>query len=527
MSIAYALAVDIGTGGPKVAVVSESGEVIASVARDVPVRFLAGGDAEHDPEDWWRAIIEGSRELLARDEIDPNRIVAVAVTGAWSVTVPVDHEANPIHPAISWMDRRGGKYCVDISSGPVRYEGYDILKLARWLHLCGGLPTHGGADSLAHILFLKHERPDVYQRAHKFLEPMDFITFRLTGRCAAPYGTAFPLWVTDNRDVRNIRYHDGLLRIAGLDRDKLPDLVSPGTVLGPLLPAIAKELGLAESTPVIVSSGDNHSAIIGSGAVADYEGHVYIGTTSWISCHVPFKKTDILHFMTTMPAAIAGRNMVLAQQSTAAECMRWLRDNVIFAGDGLTNGHADTFYDRLDDLVASVPPGSGDLLFLPWLTGAYTPQESKVVRGGFLNLSLQTTRAHMVRAVMEGVALNLQWLLPHVERFVARRFETLNIIGGGAQSRAWCQILADALDRPIRCVAQPRAANVRGAALLAFLALGRIGLDDIASRVAITEEFQPNPANRVCYDRLGHAFQQAFHKNRPIYRALNAHRPPQ
>jgi xylulokinase len=130
----------------------------------------------------------------------------------------------------------------------------------------------------------------------------------------------------------------------------------------------------------------------------------------------------------------------------------------------------------------------------------------------------------MVRAVMEGVAFNLRWLLPHVERFVGRRFPTLNFIGGGAQSTAWPQILADVLDRPIRCVADPRSANVRGAALLALVALNHIDLKDIASRVAILEELQPNPANRACYDRHGDAFQQAFRSNRGIFRALNAAR---
>src|SRR5690606_37491865 len=121
-----------GTGGPKVALVSEAGEVVASVARDVPVHFLEDGGAEHDAEAWWRAIVDGTRELLAGHADRQDAIAVVAVTGMWSVTVPVDAEANPVGPAIAWMDRRGGKYCSAISAGPIAYQGYDVFKLVRW-----------------------------------------------------------------------------------------------------------------------------------------------------------------------------------------------------------------------------------------------------------------------------------------------------------------------------------------------------------------------------------------------------------
>jgi xylulokinase len=525
MMDAFVLAIDIGTGGTKVALVAASGEVAASAARDVPVALLPDGGAEQDAEAWWRAVVAGTREALGRGVVPPGQIVAVAVTGMWSVTVPVDAHANPIGPAIAWMDRRGGKYCSALSRGLINYQGYDLFKLARWLHLCGGVPTHSGADSLAHILFLKHERPQTYHAAYKFLEPMDFITFRLTGRCAAPYGTAFPLWVTDNRDPRNVKYHDGLLRLAGLDRAKLPELVAPDTVLGPVRTPIARELGLPDTIPVLVSSGDNHSAILGAGAVRDFEGHVYIGTTSWISCHVPFKKTNIRRFITTMPAAVPGRNMVLAQQSTAAQSLQWLRDHIFFAGDGLTSGDASEFFTRLDPLVETAPPGSDGLIFLPWLTGTLTPAESKNVRAGFVNISLHTTRAHMLRAVMEGVAFNLRWLLPHVEKFTGRPMDTLSFIGGGAQSSVWCQILADILDRPIRQVVAPRQANVRGAALLALTALGRIALEDVAARVGYSAVYAPDQRHRAQYDGMSREFSAFFTRNRAMFRRLNAGRP--
>jgi xylulokinase len=391
--------------------------------------------------------------------------------------------------------------------------------------MTGGAPTASGADALAHILFIKHERPEVYRATYKFLEPMDYLNFRLTGRAVASYATIYPYLLTDNRDNTRIAYDDALVARCGLEREKLPELVPVCQVLGPILPDVADAWGLAHSTQVIGGTPDSQAAAVGSGALADFQGHLCLGTTAWLSCHVPFKKTNLFNYIATMPSALRGRNMVVAEQGAAGRCLQVFVENWLYAADELGDAAPPAdLYDRLERLAATVAPGSDRLLFLPWLAGAGPPSGEGTMRGGFVNQSLSTTRAHAVRAVMEGVAYNLRWLRGAVERFVGRRFEALNFIGGGARSDLWCQILADVLDCPLRRMSQPEMAIARGAAMVAWIALGRKDIDELAPLVAVDRTFEPDPRHRGVYNELFAEFLRGYKANRGIFRRLNAPR---
>ncbi|MCC6793815.1 MAG: FGGY-family carbohydrate kinase [Candidatus Hydrogenedentes bacterium] len=513
----YVLAIDLGTGGPKTALVSTRGEIVAHETEDMAITFTPDGGAEQDANEWWNAAVRATRRILERSDVPRENIVAVSVTTQWSLTVPVDKEGEPVGNAICWMDTRGAKYCKAIKDSPIKVAGCGPIKLWKWLRMSGGMPQDSGNDSLAHVLFLKNERSDIYKRAHKLLEPMDFFTHRLTGKFAACYGGVFALWVADMRDPNKLVYDEGLIRLAGIDREKLADLVPPLTVLGNLTERAANELGLHTNVQVIVGTGDNHSCTIGSGAVRDYEGHVYVGTTSWLACHVPWKKLDIFHMLTTVPAAIPGRNIVMAQQGTGGECFKWLKENILYA----PNAAPDDAFEQMNDMAKTVPPGSDGLIFTPFLTGALTPVDDHYTRSAFVNQTLKTTRAHYCRAVMEGVAYNLRWLLPHVEKFIGRRFDALNFIGGAAQSGTWCQIMADVLDRPIRQIEDPRQANVRGAALVAALALKHITLEEIPNAVPVQRTCIPNRDHRNIYDGMFKEFCSYYTTNKGMFRRLN------
>ncbi len=178
--------------------------------------------------------------------------------------------------------------------GALNIQGYSASKLARWVRKTGAIPSLSGKDPVGHIHFLRDQRPDVYRASAVFLEPVDYLNLRLTGLARASHDSITAHWVTDNRNINDIRYDDGLIDLAGLERAKLPDLVPTGSVLGGLSAQAAEELGLLAGTPVVAGTGDLHSAAVGSGAVGDFDAHLYIGTSSWISCHVPFKKTDAL-----------------------------------------------------------------------------------------------------------------------------------------------------------------------------------------------------------------------------------------
>ncbi len=520
----HILAVDLGTGGPKVALVSTDGEIAGHEIEKTGVQLLPNGGAEQDPDDWWRAITTAAKRLLARNLVPPESIVGIALTTQWMGTVAVDRAGRPLMNAVIWMDSRGARYAKRITRGAVSVGGYGALKLREWIKYTGGVPSRTGKDSLGHILFIQNERPDVYRDTYKFLEPVDYLNMRLTGQFAASYDTITGHWLTDNRDLSRVRYVDKLVAMAGVDRDKLPDLRPTGAVLGTILPEVARELGLREDVQVVMGTPDTESAAIGSGAVRDLEAHLYIGTSSWLSCHVPFKKTDILSNITSLPSGIPSRYWVATEQDTAGKCLSWLVDNILYPDDALGSGVApDDVYDRLNELAAKVAPGSGNLIFLPWLNGERTPVDNHLIRAGWFNASLATERSHLVRSVFEGVALNTRWMQDAAEKFTKRRFEHLNFVGGGARSPLWCQIMADVLDRPIRQVSDPVLANVRGAGFSASVALGHLRWDDIPAKITITETFQPDARNRATYDRLYGTFVDLYKKNKGIYAKLNRH----
>jgi xylulokinase len=518
----FILAIDLGTSGPKVALFSSQGEMLGSEFEETKLLLFPDGGAEQSPNEWWDAIQNAAKRLLAR-RLAPNEdIVAIAITGQWAGTIAVDANGNALGDAIIWMDSRGGPQIHQIAGGAINIQGYSPIKLLRWIRLTGGAPAIAGKDPIAHILFIKQNQPGLYQQTFKFLEPIDYIGLRLTGRFAASFDSISLHWLTDNRDINNVKYDDRLIRMSAVDGSKLPDLQPANSILGILRPDIARDWGLRENVQVVIGSPDIHSAAVGSGAVGDFEPHLYIGTSSWITCHVPFKKTDLTHSIAALPSAIPGRYLLTDAQECAGACLQFLRDNILFHADELKVGDKPgNAYQIFDQIAARVPAGSGKLIFTPWLYGERAPVDDRFVRGGFFNQSLQTTREHMVRAMFEGVAYNSRWLLKYVEGLIGRRAEAVNMVGGGAKSDIWCQIHADVMDRSIRQMKDPIEVNVRGAALLASAALGFIQYDDIASRVPVARTYTPNPDHRRIYDELFREFTAIYESNKKIFARLN------
>jgi len=514
----HVLAIDLGTSGPKVALVAADGAITDRETARTRLLLCGDGGAEQDPEDWWRCITGAVRRLRARGAVAPDAVVAVSVTAQWSGTVAVDAAGRHLMNAIIWMDSRGTRYIRQVTGGPVRLAGYDVRKLRRFISRAGGLPGHSGKDPTAHIHWIRNERPEVYRATRYFLEPADYLNLRLTGRACSSYDCIALHWVTDNRDVAAVRYDPALLRLSQLDPDRLPELVPSATVVGGLAAHVADEWGLRAGTPVVTATGDVPSAVVGSGAVADYAGHLYIGTSSWLSCHVPTKRTDVLRNQTTLPAALPGRYFVANEHETAGACLSFLADVLGQRPDG-----AGEEFAALETAAARAPAGSGKVIFTPWLNGERTPVDDPTVRGGFHNLSLTTTRDELIRAVYEGVAYNSRWLLDAVERFIGRRLPDLAFVGGGARSALWSQIHADVLDRTVRQMADPQYANARGAAFVAFVALGLLSPEDIPALVPVAAEYRPRPEHREVYDRMYSAFVDIYRRNRRLHARLNRH----
>jgi len=518
----YILAIDLGTSGSKTALANAYGEIIDFEFQAVPLHLSPNGGAEQDPDDWWNAIMSTSKKLLGKGHVPMENIVAVCCSTQWAGTVALDREGNHLMNSIIWMDHRGEKYVRELVGGPINIAGYSIGKIFKWIRMTGGAPSISGKDPVGHILLMKNEFSDIYNKTYMFLEPKDYINLRFTGKFAASYDSITDYWVTDTRDLSKIDYDEGLLKMTTLDRDKLPDLKRTIDILGPIKKEVADELGLRSDVQLVMGTPDIMAAALGSGAVRDGEGHIYIGTSSWISAHVPFKKTDLFHAMASIPSAIPDKYILVNEQETAGASLNFLRDNILYHKDELLKEEAEPdVFKVFDKIVSRVPPGSNKVIFTPWLNGERTPVEDNNIRAGLYNMSLKTTREDIIRAVFEGVAFNQKWVLKYVEKFVNRKMESLNLVGGGANSDVWCQIHADILDREIKQVKDPIQANARGTVFIAAVGLGYYGFDDIAKYVQIKDVYKPNTDNRGIYDELFEEYLNIYNNNKKMYKRLN------
>lgn len=518
----YVLAIDLGSGGHKVAVVADDGEVIASADETITTHMLPNGGAEQDPEEWWSKAKNLTKKVIKEANVPSEDIVAVGCDSQWSVAVPVDEQGNHLMNAVHWLDTRGGKHNQEITAGFPNILGYGLFKLLKWVKYTGMAPTHTGVDSLGHVLYIKNERPDIYSKTYKFLEPMDYLTAKLTGKITATQKTMAPFVTVDNRQWGSQEYSDVLLKLAGIEKEKFPELIPNDGVIGPLQSSVAEELGLDPSTQVIAGIGDSNASLIGSGAAHDFETIIYIGTSLYMTCHIPFKKTDIQHMMTSLPSPFESRYYLLGEQGTGGRCIEFYLKNIIYPDDEFQTGpKPDDAYERFNEMAIKAPAGSDGVLFLPWLNGSIVPAEEPNVRSGFMNISLKTERRHLTRAIMEGIAYNNRWTMEPAEKFIGRSIEHFRFSGGGALSDVWAQIHADVLGVPIHQVEDPVNATVRGTAMLAFITLGYQSIEDISGLVKIKKVFEPDESNREVYDKMYTQYREVFKRNKKVFNALN------
>jgi xylulokinase len=262
---------------------------------------------------------------------------------------------------------------------------------------------------------------------------------------------------------------------------------------------------------------DLHAAAIGSGGTEMFAAHLALSTTSWISCPVPKKKTDIAHSIASVPGLTNDSYLIINNQETGGKSLEWFQ--------GVLAGNADKMsFDEMTALAATSPPGANGVTFTPWLAGERCPSESKTVRAGFANLSITSNTADLIRAVMEGVATNSAWLFKYVEKFAGTRLAPLRLVGGGAQSTLWCQIYADTLDREVEQVREPMVAQLRGAALMAGVTLQRHRLSDVATLAPRGELFQPVAEAHGLYHKRAQELPDVFQHEKKRQRRRQAKR---
>jgi len=514
------LAIDLGSGGPKTAYVSMSGEVVDHVHTRVQMTTLPDDGVVEDPREWWTAIGAGARELADRGTVERDRIVAVAVTGQWGSTVPVDRDGEPVDDCIMWLDQRAGSLARAQLGGRLAVDGYRPRLGIEFVRRSGGAPNPQGNDPLGHRLWIQHREPDRYARTAAFVEPIDYVNLRFTGALHATQATMLASWLTDNRRLDATTYDPLLVRYCGTDPARLPGLLPIRSVVGPVTESAAETTAVPAGIPVVTGLPDLHTAALGSGAIDDYHGHLAISTSAWVGCHTPDKRTSLQHQMATVPAALPGRYILANNHDCGGVSLEWFRDQVVAPEDLLGGGDPPSLR-RLDELAASVPPGANGVMFTPWLKGGRTPVSDTSMRASFLNLGIDSGRAEMVRAVLEGISHQLRWILESAERVLKHPIHDLRVIGGGAQSDVWCQIQADVLGRPLHRVADPLLVNVRGAALFAGLVTGRIDQREITERTRVDRVFRPDPAAGDLLTRRHEQFVALARSQRDFHHALN------
>ena len=517
------LAVDLGTSSMKVALISISGQVIDWDSQPIDLILTPDGGAEQSPVEWWQAFLKVSQRLIKRGLAAQSTIKAVCCSTQGEGTIPVDHEGKALMNCVLWMDMRGAESLKKQFSGLINVTGAGLMNTLRWIRLTGGMPSMTGKDPAAHMLLICEKFPQVYARTYKFLNVLDYINLRLTGRFCASYDSILTSWVTDNRDPDDIHYSKSLVERCGVDGDKLPEILPCTAVVGTLKQDVAEALGLSTEVKVIAGAIDNTAAAIGAGTVDDYATHVYIGTSSWMSAHVPFKKTDVASSMASVPCAIPGRYLLTGLQATAGGNLTFLRDNILYHKDELLQEAAvPDIFKVLDQITERTPAGSNGVIYTPWIWGERAPVEDRTLRAGLYNLSLRNHREDIIRAFLEGIALNTRWLLHPVEKFIGRSVQEINIVGGGAQSNVWCQIFADVMNVRINQVSDPVQANARGAAWIGAVGLGEISYPDIKQFIRFKKTYHPANENRELYDSRFLVFKKIYKQMNGIYRQLNS-----
>jgi xylulokinase len=516
----YVLAIDLGTGGPKVGLVDRQGVMAAWASAPVQIIFLPKGGAEHDPTEWWSSIKSCVKQVMQSTAVPPASIVAVAVTSMWSVTLPVDEAGRPLMYVMSWMDLRGAPYNQELVKGFPNVQGYKLTTLLKYMDKHGFPPSP--TDALGHMLFIKHERPEIYQRTYKFFEPADYINMVLTGKFAATQNTVLPMLVVDNRRLDRRDYDPWLLKMSTIAREKLPDLQPIDGTLGELKAEIASELGLLPGTVVVCGVNDNSTSAVGAGSIGDGEPAACMGNSGHLAFHMPFKKGDLTHTVCTIPSGVRGSYLFWADLGNNTEVLNTSLKMLFSGNDGQDATElSPEIYAHANRIAASVPAGSGGVLFLPWFNGSISPGMDEYLRGGFVNLSHSTTRSHMMRAVYEGLSMNWRWLRGPAEKLSGRTFKYWRLTGGGALSDTWAQIMADVVGIPMHRQANPRYHNVIGMGLLAFNRLGMVKLEDIPAMIKFDRVFEPDPTTQQTYDRLFAQFLEAKDRIRPVFHNLN------
>lgn len=500
----HAIGIDVGSTNVKVVLVDDHQGVLAAASRAIETR--RDGDAiGQDADGVWDAACGATREVTAAAGAAAERIATIGVCSQYSSLVPVDDTGAALAPIKLYLDTRGSEHCWAILER--HPEGFEI-----WVER-HGIPPIGGGLTLGHLLHFQHDEPEVHARTGTYLEVMDLVALRLTGRAAATPSTMFAAQLCDHRSA-GTDYDDDLVAMSGVDPRTLPPLLPPDGVHGTLLDDVADQLGLPHGVEVRSGMNDTQASAFATGALADPRRcGLMVGTTAVLIQSMSGPGVDLEHEVLAMPAPVPGRFVVMAENGIAGRAVE--RSLELLSP---TPPDPERHFAELEAALVRSPPGAGGVLFLPWLAGSMSPASAPDMRGGFVGMTLHTERTDLLRATVEGVARNLRWLLPAVGALSGTPIDRVVFGGGGARSPGVAQVLADVLGLPVGVVDEPGLAAARA---VAGVALAHTAGDDPCSfELPVAATYDPDPAAADVHDRLQPIFESAFTALRPVCEAL-------
>ena len=518
----YIMAHDMGTSGNKAILVTLYGEIVGMAKETYPLHHPKPGYAEQDPADWWKAICTTTKSVLKKTGVDPKDVVGITFSSLSQNLIPVTKEGEPLYRGITWLDGRAADIIRKKLWTQPRVQGYNVFRLLKFLKITGGCPGQTGKDQVGKLLWLKEYEPEIFKNTYKFIDTKDFIIYNLTGNFITSVDVAVLWWLLDTRQNRN-QWHPGLCKMVDITPDQLSEVKESAEVVGTVTAKAAVETGLMAGTPVINGASDVAATAVGSGSLDDGEFYIHIGTSSWVAGHFTKRKIDIPHYTGCIGSSYPQKYYLgIAHQETAGACLEWLKDKVLYHEQQLREEHQiNEIFQLFDQMAVKTGPGAGGVIFTPWMFGERCPLDDDNVRGGLYNLSLNHSREHLIRAVLEGIAFNNRWAMETLENLY-KPVTYMNFIGGGAKSDIWCQIIADITNREIIQITDPQQAGAKGMALLASMTLGYIkSFHEIKNYIKIKNKFTPNPEHRSLYDRLFKEFKNIYRQNKSWYRRMN------
>ena len=491
----YLLAHDVGTSGDKAVIYTSDGRLVAEAFSGYATDYPQAKWAEQDPETWWAAFCKANRELLDQSGVNPADILALSFSAQMNSCLPLDTEGKPLRRAMIWADQRAGSEADELANALGLKAVYE--RTGQRLSA-----SHGIAKMM---WFARHE-PGLFQKTAAFVQPKDYLSFRLTGVIASDYSDASHLGCFD---LNQMVWSEEILRAAGIGRDRMPELQPSYAVTGSVNLGAALACGLKSGTPVVMGGGDGPCATAGAGISHSGQAYAVLGSSGWIATlsDTPYYDPGMRTF--NLMYLDGRRFMPLGSVQMAGLALNWALDT-LFAGEEL-----DALYPRLDDLLEGIPAGSLGLLFLPYLLGERSPWWNSDASGCFIGLTPRHDREAMLKAVLEGVGLNMKIILDCLNAGVG--VHEMRVIGGGARSVAWLRILADVWQQPLYIPQMLQYATGMGAAICAGIGAGVYKDFDHAAQInPIRSLIQPDIANRPVYTAALERFLSVYKALEPI-----------